>query len=229
MEKLSKLYRGSSIDASYQVSVHLAKRFRRRRFLKIGQSEKRIACSGHENPKWTSALVDNQSWELIVGSIYMQNSTNTTVNQGHNVVQLMGVHKVSAFHPYIFQKSGKLTIIRNLAVPHHFVAYHVFISSIRVDPGSRNRSPTSLLALKIRTPVANTGKLRSIGQVSVLVYSQKYARYVPKLVHSEHIFDSTQTPVVHSTLVLQKLFFAHTRSLTSSLYTGACALSLLIL
>jgi hypothetical protein len=45
----------------------------------------------------------------------------------------------------------------------------VFISSIRVDPGPRNRDPTSLLALKIRTPVANTGKLRSIGQVPVLV------------------------------------------------------------
>jgi hypothetical protein len=31
------LYRGPSIDASYQVSVHLAKRFQRRRFLKISQ------------------------------------------------------------------------------------------------------------------------------------------------------------------------------------------------
>jgi hypothetical protein len=79
----------------------------------------------------------------------------------------MGVHKVSAFHPFIFQKSGKSIIIRNLAVPRHFVAYLVFISSIRVDPGPRNRGPTSLLALQIRTPVANTGKLRSIGQVPV--------------------------------------------------------------
>ena len=65
-------------------------------------------------------------------------------------------------------KSGKSTIIRNLAVPRHFIAYLVFISSIRVDPGPRNRGPTSLLALKIRTPVANTGKLRFIGQVSVI-------------------------------------------------------------
>ena len=40
-------------------------------------------------------------------------------------------------------------------------------SSIRVNPGPRNRGPTSLLALRIRTPVANTGKLRSIGQVPV--------------------------------------------------------------
>jgi hypothetical protein len=40
-------YRGLSIDASYQVSVHLAKRFQRRRFLEIDQSEKRIACGGH--------------------------------------------------------------------------------------------------------------------------------------------------------------------------------------
>jgi hypothetical protein len=38
---MSNLYRGPSIDASYQVSVHLAKRFWRR-FLKIGQSEKEL-------------------------------------------------------------------------------------------------------------------------------------------------------------------------------------------
>jgi len=29
---MNNLYRGLSIDASYQVSVHLAKRFQRRRF-----------------------------------------------------------------------------------------------------------------------------------------------------------------------------------------------------
>ena len=41
-DEMSNLYRGTFIDASYQVSVHLAKRFWRRRFLKIGQSETRI-------------------------------------------------------------------------------------------------------------------------------------------------------------------------------------------
>jgi hypothetical protein len=44
-DEMSNLYRGPSIDASYQVSVHLAKRFQRRRFLKIGQYETRIACA----------------------------------------------------------------------------------------------------------------------------------------------------------------------------------------
>jgi hypothetical protein len=44
---MSNLYRGPSIDASYQVSVHLVKWFQRRRFKKIGQSETRIACGGH--------------------------------------------------------------------------------------------------------------------------------------------------------------------------------------
>jgi hypothetical protein len=43
---MSNLYRGSTIDASYQVWVHLAKRFQRRRFKKIGQSETRMAY-GH--------------------------------------------------------------------------------------------------------------------------------------------------------------------------------------
>jgi hypothetical protein len=46
-EKMSNLFREPSIDASYQVSVHLAKRFQRRRFFKINQLETRIACGGH--------------------------------------------------------------------------------------------------------------------------------------------------------------------------------------
>jgi hypothetical protein len=46
--EMSNRYRGPSIDASYQVSVHFAKRFQRKRFLKIGQSETRIACGGHD-------------------------------------------------------------------------------------------------------------------------------------------------------------------------------------
>ena len=46
-DKLSNLYRGPSIDASYQVSIHLVKRFQRRRFFLICQSETRIACGGH--------------------------------------------------------------------------------------------------------------------------------------------------------------------------------------
>jgi hypothetical protein len=46
-DEMSNLYRGPSIDASYQVSDHLDKWFQRRRFLEIDQSETRIACGGH--------------------------------------------------------------------------------------------------------------------------------------------------------------------------------------
>jgi hypothetical protein len=42
-----QFYREHAIDASYQVSVHLAKRFQSRRFLNIDQSEARIAYGGH--------------------------------------------------------------------------------------------------------------------------------------------------------------------------------------
>jgi hypothetical protein len=45
-EGMSNLYKGPSIDVSYQVSDHLAKRFQRRCF-EIDQSETRIACVGH--------------------------------------------------------------------------------------------------------------------------------------------------------------------------------------
>jgi hypothetical protein len=46
-DEIRNVYRGPSIDASYQVSIHLAKRFQRRRFLKIGQSETSIASGSH--------------------------------------------------------------------------------------------------------------------------------------------------------------------------------------
>jgi hypothetical protein len=46
-DKMSNLYKGSLIDASYQVSFHVAKQLQRRRFLEIDQSETRIACGGH--------------------------------------------------------------------------------------------------------------------------------------------------------------------------------------
>jgi hypothetical protein len=46
-DDMSILYRGPAMDVSFQVSVHLAKRFQRRRFLKIGQSESRITYGGH--------------------------------------------------------------------------------------------------------------------------------------------------------------------------------------
>jgi hypothetical protein len=46
-DEMSNLYRGHDIDASYQVSVLLAKQFQRRRFLKIGHSETRITYGGH--------------------------------------------------------------------------------------------------------------------------------------------------------------------------------------
>jgi hypothetical protein len=46
-DKLSNLYRGPSIDDTYQVSVYLAKRFQRRRSLEIDQPETRIAYRSH--------------------------------------------------------------------------------------------------------------------------------------------------------------------------------------
>jgi hypothetical protein len=46
-DEMSNLYRGPSIDASYQVSVQLVKWFQRRRLLEIHHSETRIACGGH--------------------------------------------------------------------------------------------------------------------------------------------------------------------------------------
>jgi hypothetical protein len=46
-DEMSNIYRGPYIDASYQISVHLGKRFRGEDFLEINQSETRMACCGH--------------------------------------------------------------------------------------------------------------------------------------------------------------------------------------
>jgi hypothetical protein len=46
-DKINPLLRGTSINASYQVSLHLGKQFQRRRFLEINHSKKRIPCGGH--------------------------------------------------------------------------------------------------------------------------------------------------------------------------------------
>jgi hypothetical protein len=44
---MSILYKGPSIDASYQVSVHLVKRLQKKRIFKISQSETRVAYGSH--------------------------------------------------------------------------------------------------------------------------------------------------------------------------------------
>jgi hypothetical protein len=53
-DEISNLYRGPSIDASYQVSVQLAKQFQGRIFLEIDQSETRIIM-------WWPCLLTDQT------------------------------------------------------------------------------------------------------------------------------------------------------------------------
>ena len=59
---MSNLNRGPFIDASYQVSVQLAKQFQGRRFLEIDQSETRIAYGCHVckriGTKWAIVIKD---------------------------------------------------------------------------------------------------------------------------------------------------------------------------
>ena len=49
---LRKLNIEPSIDASHQVSVHLAKQLQRRRFSEIDLSDTRMACGGHFINGW---------------------------------------------------------------------------------------------------------------------------------------------------------------------------------
>jgi len=60
--EMSNLYRGPSNHASYQIAIHLAKRFQRRRFFKIGQSETIFVFGGHVcyriGTKWAIYIED---------------------------------------------------------------------------------------------------------------------------------------------------------------------------
>ena len=60
--EMSNLYKGPWIDASYQIPIHLAKWFQRRRFKKIDQSESRIASGSHVcwwiGTKWAIFIED---------------------------------------------------------------------------------------------------------------------------------------------------------------------------
>ena len=47
LDEMRKSYRGSPIDASCKISLHLVKLFQRKRFLEIDQSETKIAYDGH--------------------------------------------------------------------------------------------------------------------------------------------------------------------------------------
>ena len=56
-DEMSNLYRGPSIDASYQVSVHLAKRFQRRIFLETTNQKQKLpvaACLSMVRNEMTS-------------------------------------------------------------------------------------------------------------------------------------------------------------------------------
>ena len=100
-DEISNIHRGPAINASYQVLVHLAKRFQRRRFLKIGQSETRMACGGHvwHWIIWLSRFREdfqkstNQKQELPMAAMFVNGS-------GQNWQSLQGLKLAVAHSPF---------------------------------------------------------------------------------------------------------------------------------
>jgi hypothetical protein len=64
---MSNSHRRPSIDASYHVSVHLAKLFQSRRFLEIDQSETRIAYAFSSETVWPNELKHGRKhlWKVL--------------------------------------------------------------------------------------------------------------------------------------------------------------------
>ena len=73
-DEISNLYRGPSIDASYQVSVHLAKRFQRRRLKKIRTIRKK-------NRLWRPCLLmDRDKISNLYGGSSIYDSCQVSVH-----------------------------------------------------------------------------------------------------------------------------------------------------
>jgi hypothetical protein len=73
-KRMSNSYRGPSIDASYQVSVHLAKLFQRRRFKKVRSAEsslgQKVWVQDVSQPYFRNMnLLKNAKWEKWLLSI----------------------------------------------------------------------------------------------------------------------------------------------------------------
>jgi hypothetical protein len=73
-DEMSILNRGPPIVASYQLSVHLAKQFQRRRFLEIDQSETRIYTDIADFKKSSPLKPLGEMNRNLVGSIYGRSS-----------------------------------------------------------------------------------------------------------------------------------------------------------
>ena len=94
-DEMSNLYRGHAIDASYQVSVHFAKRFQRR-FLTRGSVG--WACIAHLTIEWYWSKFQR---EII---ITLKNSSHLEWRVGLSDTILKGTHPgtiYARFEPYI--------------------------------------------------------------------------------------------------------------------------------
>jgi hypothetical protein len=74
--EMSTLYREHSIDASYQVSIHLAKRFQRR-FLEIDQPETITAYGYSVSEVNIFQKSTNQQYEVPVVAMFVNGSCRT--------------------------------------------------------------------------------------------------------------------------------------------------------
>ena len=85
-DKMSNLYRGPSIDASYQVSVHLAEDFQRRSFGSFGQavSEEKIFKNlsiRNKNCLWQPCLLmDRDEMSTIYSGLPIDASYQVSVH-----------------------------------------------------------------------------------------------------------------------------------------------------
>ena len=73
-DRMSNLYRGPSIDASYQVTVHLAKQFQRRRFF-INQPIRNKNCLW-----WSCLLMDRNEMSTLYRGLPIDASYQVSVH-----------------------------------------------------------------------------------------------------------------------------------------------------
>ena len=103
---MSNLYREPSIDASYQVLVHLAKRFQRKRFLEIDQLETRTRKNCFRYLKLMSplnaAICTTISYTLWVEWYYLKNNYLTLKSKVKVPRRSLwyATHRLMVMHPH---------------------------------------------------------------------------------------------------------------------------------
>jgi hypothetical protein len=157
--EMSNTYRGPSIDASYQVSVHLAKEFQRRRFLEIDQGHHRQClfligwflknlllwnCLAKWTETWWEASMAGPLWKML-------NFSRSINKHGwHRQFLFLIGHQVSVYLDKRFQRRR---FFRNQPIRNKHCLWWPCLSTDQNEISNTYRGPSIDASLSLEGPI----------------------------------------------------------------------------